>query len=57
MINKSNMLVVMYDKVQVLTLKSFFSNRCPKLPAVNITFKAAQHTGNEGKGHTGLVME
>jgi site-specific DNA-methyltransferase (adenine-specific) len=34
-----------FPKLQILTLKDFFAHKRPKLPAVNITFKSAQHTG------------
>lgn len=36
-----------FPKLQILTLKEFFNGQRPKLPAVNITFKAAQHTGKK----------
>lgn len=34
-------------KLQILTLKDFFKNKLPKLPQVNITFKAAQLKGKK----------
>ena len=37
-----------FPKLQILTLKDFFKGKRPKLPAVNITFKAAQHSGKKG---------
>lgn len=37
-----------YPKLQILTLKDFFKGKRPKLPDVNITFKAAQHSGKKG---------
>jgi len=38
-----------YPKIQILTLKDFFSNKFPKLPQTNITFKAAQFKGKKSK--------
>jgi site-specific DNA-methyltransferase (adenine-specific) len=38
-----------FPKLQILTLKEFFAGKRPKLPSVNITFKAAQHSGKKGK--------
>jgi len=37
-----------FRKLQILTLKDFFKGKRPKLPTVNITFKAAQHSGRKG---------
>lgn len=37
-----------FPKLQILTLKDFFKGKRPKLPKVNITFKAAQHSGKKG---------
>jgi site-specific DNA-methyltransferase (adenine-specific) len=37
-----------FPKLQILTLKEFFAGKRPKLPSVNITFKAAQHSGKKG---------
>ena len=34
-------------KLQILTLKDYFKNKLPKLPQVNITFKAAQLKGKK----------
>jgi site-specific DNA-methyltransferase (adenine-specific) len=45
-----------YPKLQMLTLKDFFKNKRPKLPATNITFKAAQHTGKKSKGQMNLEI-
>jgi site-specific DNA-methyltransferase (adenine-specific) len=36
-----------FPKLQILTLKDFFAGKRPKLPSVNITFKAAQHSGKK----------
>ncbi len=38
-----------YPKIQIHTLKEFFANKRPKLPATNITFKAAQFKGKKNK--------
>jgi site-specific DNA-methyltransferase (adenine-specific) len=46
-----------YPKLQIITLEEYFSGKRPKLPTVNITFKAAQHTGKKAKGQLGLEME
>jgi len=46
-----------YPKVQIVTLKDYFKGKRPKLPTVNITFKAAQHKGKHKKGQLGLEME
>jgi DNA modification methylase len=46
-----------YPKLQIITLKEYFSGKRPKLPATNITFKAAQHTGKKAMGQLGLEME
>ncbi|MBI5477051.1 MAG: restriction endonuclease [Ignavibacteriales bacterium] len=43
-----------YPKLQIITLKDYFKNKRPKLPTVNITFKAAQHTGKKSKGQITL---
>lgn len=43
-----------YPKVQILTLKEFFAGNRPKLPAVNITFKSAEHTGKRSKSQINL---
>jgi site-specific DNA-methyltransferase (adenine-specific) len=37
-----------FPKVQILTLKDYFKGKRPKLPNVNITFKAAHHSGRKG---------
>lgn len=38
-----------YPKIQIHTLKDFFAHKRPKLPATNITFKAAQFKGKKSK--------
>lgn len=38
-----------FPKIQIHTLKDFFANKRPKLPATNITFKAAQFKGKKNK--------
>lgn len=38
-----------FPKLQILTLKDYFKGKRPKLPATNITFKAAQHIGKSKK--------
>ncbi len=40
-----------YPRLQILTLKDYFLNKRPKLPGVNITFKAAVKKGK--KSHQG----
>lgn len=44
-----------YPKLQILTLKEYFAGERPKLPATNITFKAAQHAGKKAKGQMELL--
>jgi site-specific DNA-methyltransferase (adenine-specific) len=46
-----------FPKLQILTLKEYFANKQLKLPATNITFKAAQHTGKQKKGQGDLELE
>jgi site-specific DNA-methyltransferase (adenine-specific) len=46
-----------FPKLQILTLKEYFANKQLKLPAMNITFKAAQHTGKQKKGQGDLELE
>ncbi|MBI1803757.1 MAG: hypothetical protein HY033_03035 [Ignavibacteriae bacterium] len=46
-----------FPKVQILTLKEYFAGKRPKLPATNITFKAALHAGKKSKGQISLEME
>lgn len=41
-------------KLQILTLKDFFKNKLPKLPQVNITFKAAQLKGKKKQNQMNL---
>lgn len=36
-----------YPKVQIITLKEYFSGKRPHLPQTNITFKAAEHKGKK----------
>lgn len=36
-----------YPRVQILTLKEYFQNKMPKLPSVNVTFKAATRKGKK----------
>ena len=36
-----------YPRLQILTLKDYFKNKRPKLPSVNITFKAATKKGKQ----------
>ena len=38
-----------FPKIQIHTLKDFFANKRPKLPATNITFKAAHFKGKKSK--------
>ncbi len=38
-----------FPKIQIHTLKDFFAHKRPKLPATNITFKAAQFKGKKSK--------
>jgi len=38
-----------FPRIQIHTLKDFFANKRPKLPATNITFKAAQFKGKKSK--------
>ena len=42
-------------KLQILTLEDYFNNKAPKLPKVNITFKAAQLKGKKKQNQ--LKME
>ncbi|MEO8168899.1 MAG: DNA methyltransferase [bacterium] len=46
-----------FPKLQILTLEEFFAGKRPKLPATNITFKAAQHAGKKAKEQMELGME
>jgi DNA modification methylase len=46
-----------FPKLQILTLKGYFAGERPKLPATNITFKAAQHTGKKRKEQMELGVE
>ena len=41
-------------KLQILTLKDYFRNKLPKLPQVNITFKAAQLKGKKKQNQMNL---
>jgi site-specific DNA-methyltransferase (adenine-specific) len=41
-------------KLQILTLKDYFKNKTPKLPKVNITFKAAQLKGKKRQNQMDL---
>jgi len=41
-------------KLQILTLKDYFKNKTPKLPKVNITFKAAQLKGKKKENQMDL---
>ena len=43
-------------KLQILTLKDYFKNKLPKLPSVNITFKAAQLKGKRKQNQIKLEM-
>jgi site-specific DNA-methyltransferase (adenine-specific) len=43
-------------KLQILTLKDYFKNKLPKLPQVNITFKAAQLKGKKKQNQIKLEM-
>jgi site-specific DNA-methyltransferase (adenine-specific) len=43
-------------KLQILTLKDFFKNKLPKLPQVNITFKAAQLKGKKKQNQMKMEM-
>jgi DNA modification methylase len=45
-----------FPKLQILTLKEFFAGKRPKLPSVNITFKAAQHTGKKKENQETLEL-
>ena len=45
-----------FPKLQILTLKEFFEGKRPKLPSVNITFKAAQHTGKKKENQETLEL-
>lgn len=38
-----------FPRIQIHTLKDFFAHKRPKLPATNITFKAAQFKGKKSK--------
>lgn len=38
-----------FPKIQIHTLKDFYANKRPKLPATNITFKSAQFKGKKSK--------
>jgi site-specific DNA-methyltransferase (adenine-specific) len=41
-------------KLQILTLKDYFKNKTPKLPKINITFKAAQLKGKKKQNQMDL---
>jgi site-specific DNA-methyltransferase (adenine-specific) len=43
-------------KLQILTLKDYFKNKLPKLPQVNITFKAAQLKGKKKQNQIKMEM-
>lgn len=43
-------------KLQILTLKDYFKNKLPKLPQVNITFKAAQLKGKKKQNQMKMEM-
>jgi len=43
-------------KLQILTLKDYFKNKLPKLPQVNITFKAAQLKGKRKQNQMNLIL-
>ena len=43
-------------KLQILTLKDYFRNKLPKLPPVNITFKAAQLKGKKKQNQMKMEM-
>jgi len=43
-------------KLQILTLKNYFKNKLPKLPQVNITFKAAQLKGKKKQNQIKMEM-
>jgi site-specific DNA-methyltransferase (adenine-specific) len=45
-----------FPKLQILTLKEFFAGKRPKLPSVNITFKAAQHSGKKKENQEALEL-
>jgi site-specific DNA-methyltransferase (adenine-specific) len=45
-----------FPKLQILTLKDFFAGKRPKLPSVNITFKAAQHSGKKKENQEALEL-
>jgi site-specific DNA-methyltransferase (adenine-specific) len=45
-----------FPKLQVLTLKDYFAGKRPKLPAVNITFKAATHAGKKKQTQEALEL-
>jgi site-specific DNA-methyltransferase (adenine-specific) len=45
-----------FPKLQILTLKEFFAGKRPKLPSVNITFKAAQHSGKKKENQGALEL-
>lgn len=45
-----------FPKLQILTLKEFFSGKQLKLPSTNITFKAAQHTGKRKENQEALEL-
>lgn len=42
---------------EILVLEEFFAGKRPKLPATNITFKAAQHAGKKAKEQMELGVE
>jgi site-specific DNA-methyltransferase (adenine-specific) len=43
-------------KLQILTLKDYFKNKLPKLPQVNITFKAAQLKGKKKQNQINMEL-
>ncbi len=45
-----------FPKLQILTLKDFFAGKRPKLPSVNITFKAAQHSGKKKENQEAMEL-
>jgi site-specific DNA-methyltransferase (adenine-specific) len=45
-----------FPKFQIVTLKDYFAGKRPKLPNVNITFKAAQHTSKKKENQESLEL-
>jgi hypothetical protein len=45
-----------FRATKILTLKEFFAGKRPKLPNVNITFKAAQHSGKKKENQGTLEL-